>query len=175
MDNVQSDHTHHRSTRPSYSVCFVAHDVTTPTNIGSLFRIADAFGIERIYLCGASPVPPNAKIRKTARHADVVVPFVYESDPLALVERLRGAGYRIISLEITSSSLDLRQVSLAANDKVCLVLGSEKAGVSQALLDASDMAVHIPMVGRNSSMNIATACAVATFALVKAYLPSPSP
>ncbi len=84
---------------------------------------------------------------------------------------LQAAGYRIISLELTSVSIDIRQLVVHASDRICLVLGSENAGVSQTLLDLSEQTVHIPMRGRHSSMNVATACAIATFEITRAFGP----
>jgi len=139
-------------------------------NVGSLFRIADALGIEKIYLSGSSPSPPNGKIKKTSRSTEKYVPFSYEESPLDLIKKLKYEGYEIISLEITSSSMDIRELSLSENEKVCLILGSENSGVCQPLLDASDKIVHIPMVGVNSSMNVAAACSIATFEIVKRFL-----
>ncbi len=170
MENIQLDHSHHRPQAEKYPVCFLAHDMEVPMNVGSLFRIADALGVEKIYLSGSSPSPPNNKIRKTSRSTEKYVPFSYEDSPLDLIKRLKHEEYKIISLEITSSSTDIRDLPLSGNEKVCLILGSENAGVSQPLLDASDETVHIPMVGVNSSMNIATACSIATFEIVKKFL-----
>lgn len=116
-------------------------------NIASLFRIADAFGVEKVYLSGSSPTPPNSKIRKTSRATEQYVPFFHERDPLSLIHKLKSSGYTIISLEITSASIDIRQLSVSDCKKICLILGSEKKGVTQELLDASDHTVHIPMQG----------------------------
>ena len=171
MENIQLDHSHHNAKTQKYPVCLLAHDIDVPMNIGSLFRIADALGIEKIYLSGSSPVPPNNKIRKTSRATEKNVPFSYEENPLDLVKRLKFEGYRIISLEITSSSIDIRELSISNNEKVCLILGSENSGVCQELLDASDKTIHIPMLGQNSSMNVATACSIATFEIIRRFLP----
>ena len=171
MRNVQLDHSHHHARAARYPLCFLAHDIDIPMNIGSLFRIADALGVERIYLSGTSPVPPNTKIRKTSRATEKVVPFSYEDYPLQLVAKLKTQGYTIVSLEITSSSIDIRELTIARDEKVCLVLGSENTGVPQDLLDVSDVTVHIPMLGQNSSMNVATACAIAAFEIVRRYAP----
>jgi len=138
-------------------------------NVGSLFRIADALGVEKIHLTGRSPVPPNDKLRKTSRAAEKYVPFSQAADPLPVLRELKAAGYRIISLELTSASIDIRQLAVGASDRICLVLGSENAGVSQALLNHSEQTVHIPMRGRHSSMNVATACAIATFEITRAF------
>lgn len=140
-------------------------------NVGSLFRIADAFGLERIYLSGSSPVPPNSKIKKTSRSTEKYVPFSYEEDPVGLVKKLKSVGYTVISLEITSTSIDIRQLSISPDEKICLILGSENAGVNSELLNVSDKTVHIPMLGRNSSMNVAAACSIATFEIIRKFLP----
>jgi tRNA G18 (ribose-2'-O)-methylase SpoU len=167
MDTRQFAHGDHTPTGLKIPVCFLAHDIDVPMNVGSLFRIADALGIERIFLTGSSPVPPNTKIRKTSRATEKYVPYAREEDPLAVVEALRAAGYRIVSLELTTASIDIRRFHVSPEDRICLILGSEDSGISQSLLNASDIAVHIPMLGHNSSMNVATACAIASFEISK--------
>jgi len=169
MKNVQLDHSAHNPSQRKYPVCFLAHDIDVPMNVGSFFRIADALGVEKIFLTGNSCTPPNPKITKTSRSTEKYVPYAYVRDPLEVVAVLRHAGYRIVSLEITSASVDLEQLAVAPEDRICLVLGSENAGVSQALLDASDATVHIPMLGTNSSMNVANACSIATYAITRKY------
>ena len=171
MKNVQLEHRHHQASPKTYPVCFLAHDIDIPMNIGSFFRIADAFGVEKIYLSGSSPVPPNGKIRATSRSTEKYVPFSYEQSPVDLLRRLKSGGYTIISLELTSSSTDIRRLGLSRDEKVCLILGAENTGVCQELLDLSDKTLHIPMLGRNSSLNVATACAIATFEIIRRFLP----
>ena len=169
MPDVQLDHSHHRPTGKAFALCYLVHDLDIPANVGSLFRIADALGVQKIYLTGRSVVPPNSKLRKTSRAAEKYVPFNHAADPIPILHELLVGGYRIISLERTRASIDIRDLAVKASDHICLVLGSENAGVSQALLDLSEQAVHIPMVGQNSSMNVATACATATFELTRAF------
>lgn len=170
MKNVQLDHSQHHTALKKYPVCFLAHDIDVPMNIGSFFRIADAFGIEKIYLTGSSPIPPHPKIKKTSRSTEKYVPFLYEKKPLDVVKNLKAEGYTIVSLEITSSSTDIRELTISAHEKVCLILGSENAGISQELLDVSDKTIHIPMLGQNSSLNVATACSIATFEIIRRFL-----
>ena len=169
MQNIQLDHSQHRPARGTFALCYLAHDFDGPMNVGSLFRIADALGVEQIYLTGRSPVPPNGKLRKTSRAAEKYVPFSRAADPMPILRELKLGGYRIISLELTSASIDIRALSVKTTDRICLVLGSESSGVSQTLLDLSEQTVHIPMIGQNSSMNVATACAIATFELTRAF------
>lgn len=138
-------------------------------NIGSLFRIADALGVEKIYLSGTSPTPPNSKIRKTSRATEKAVPFIYEKNPFEIIRMLKSNGYTIVSLEITSNSIDILDMSIPKHSKICLVLGSENKGVNQELLNSSDLTIHISMLGQNSSMNVATVCSIATFEIIRRF------
>jgi tRNA G18 (ribose-2'-O)-methylase SpoU len=142
-------------------VCLLAHDLRDAANVGSLFRIADAFALSCVHLTGGSPRPPDARLRRAARATESHVPWTHEDDPLVLVARLRAAGWRIVALELTTASQDVRAFAVAPGDRVCLVVGAEDAGVAPALLAACDAAVHVPMRGRNSSMNVAVATGIA--------------
>ncbi len=166
MNNTQLDHQQHQRTGDTFPVCLLAHNIDLAANVGGLFRIADALGVEKIYLTGTSPTPPNPKIRKTSRSTDKYVPYSFVADPLTVVSDLRASGYEILSLEVTSGSVPLEELALEGANKVCLILGAENEGVPQALLDASDQTVHIPMLGVNSSMNVAVACSIAAYAII---------
>jgi len=165
--NKQLEHKDHQPSHILYNVRYLAHNIDTPGNVGSLFRLADALGIEHIHLCGYTPVPPHSKIRKTSRAADAIVPFSYTSNPLDVTTQLRQEGFRIISLELSTTSIDIALFTPAPHEKICLVLGAEGQGVSTELLNASDQTVHIPMLGQNSSMNVATACAIASYHITR--------
>lgn len=169
--NVQLTHAEHASQSLKLPVCIIAPDIDSPLNIGSLFRIADALGIETLYLTGSSPVPPHPKIRKTSRATEQFVAHAYHASALKLVKQLRATGYTIVSLEITTHSRDIRSLSSMRFDKVALIVGSENTGIAQALLDASDFTLHIPMLGHSSSMNLANACAIGAFELTRRFMP----
>lgn len=150
-------------------VAIIAHDLTDPLNVGSLFRLADALGVEKLYLSGSTPTPPHPKIRKTARSTEHAVAFEYMHDPLRILDVLRQQGYLSVSLELTRASIDIASIGEHKFDRVCLILGSENDGVNEALLAASDLHVHIPMQGQNSSMNVITAAAIAIYAISRRF------
>ena len=172
MHNKQLEHRHFQRQSKKYPLCILANDIELAANVGSLFRIADALGVEKIFLCGHSPVPPNSKINKTARSTEKTVPYEYAGNALDIIRRLKAENYQIVSLEITSASMDIRDYVVSGEEKICLIVGAENTGINQALLDASDCTIHIPMLGHNSSMNVATACAIAVFEIVRKYLPA---
>ena len=146
----------------------VLDNFQVPANVGSIFRLADALGVDKLYLTGSTPVPPNRNIKKTSRSTEKFVSFEYVSDPLVAIAKLKQLSYQIVALEITDSSQPLAEVEFGQTEKIAVILGAESSGVSQALLDVSDYHVHIPMQGQNSSMNVAVACGIAVYQLIQA-------
>jgi len=166
-ENIQLTHADHVASGKTFPLYLLADSVEDPANIGSLFRLADALGVRHVYLAGASPTPPNAKLRRTARATEQYVEWSHVADPLLLVTEFKRRGVITLALELTRASIDIRQAQLSAFSEVLLIVGSENKGVSQPLLDEVAQTVHIPMLGRNSSMNVVTACAIAIFELTK--------
>ena len=164
--NLQLDHSDHRAAAP-LPLRLLAHDVDIALNVGALFRIADALGVEHLHLSGTSPLPPDPKIRKTSRSAERHVAWSHATDPLETAATLKAQGWRLVSLELSTRSVALDTLAVAPGDRICLVVGAENTGVCQALLDVSDVTVHIPMRGHNSSMNVANACAIAVYEIAR--------
>lgn len=151
----------------TFPISILLYNFNIQVNIGSVFRLADAFGCEHIYLSGTSATPPTRKITKTARAADKYVPFSYHDEPFELVSKLKSDGYRIVSLELTTISQPLSDLSLDNDEKLCLILGSENEGVEAELLELSDEVYYIPMYGEKSSLNVATAAGIALYSILE--------
>jgi len=167
--NTQLQHQQVSKQIKKFPISILANDIEIAGNIGNLFRIADAFGIQKIYLTGTSAVPPKYKIRKAARSTEKKVSFAQSSSAIEVVKQLKSLNTKIISLEITSQSQDLRSFKMSNQQPICVIIGSEKTGISQQLLDLSDHTLHIPMYGENSSMNVANCCAIALYELIRFY------
>lgn len=167
MTDSQLQHTEYKPGGKRYPVCILAHDITDPLNVGSLFRLADALGLEKIYLSGDSARPPDRKLRKTSRSAENHVAYEIQPDPHAIITALKSNGYKIVALEITTSSMALDDFVIQADDKICLIPGAENTGVNADLLAVADAIVHIPMQGNNSSMNLATACSIVAYDIIR--------
>jgi tRNA G18 (ribose-2'-O)-methylase SpoU len=162
-------HADHVNSGIKYPIVFALDQVSDALNVGSVFRLADAFGIERIYLIGKTPHPPDRIITKTARNTEKNVLWEYYDDTTEALRIIREKGYKIISAELTDNSTALSQYHFKTDQKICLVAGSEKNGVSQDILDNSDDVIHIPMLGINSSMNLVTALAVITYQAIMGF------
>ncbi|MBO7265075.1 MAG: RNA methyltransferase [Alistipes sp.] len=141
-------------------VVVVLDNVRSAQNVGSFFRTADAFGIERIELCGISCTPPNREIHKTALGAELSVAWSYHPTTLECVEKLRAEGYKIIAVEQIEGSTMLNDFRAESGVKYALVFGNEVEGVDQAIADVVDSAIEIPQVGIKHSLNVSVSAGV---------------
>lgn len=146
-----------------FPITLVCDRIYFQQNIGSLFRIGEAFGIEKIIFLGKDiPLNPR-KINKTSRSTHLHIPYSEIEENEEVISYLQQNNYEIIALEIASNSKVLKEVELPQNKKIALVLGSEINGVSEALLAISNQIVHITMFGKNSSMNVVQAASIALY------------
>lgn len=168
---IQSSHENHSYSSHRFHIYLFTDKIEIAENIGGLFRIADSFGVSKIYFYGANLDLKSRKIRKASRSCDHHVKFEDVDDVVYSLTQIKEAGYRLIALEKTNQSIDLEQLSILKNEKICLILGSEKYGVSSRVLGLCEEAVHIPMCGENSSMNVVVAGAIASYHLTKCLDP----
>lgn len=141
-------------------VTVVLDNVRSEMNVGSVFRTADAFLIERIVLCGITPQPPKPEIHKTALGAEESVDWKYYPTTLSAVEQLKSEGYVICSIEQVHDSVRLNDFIVNGRQKVAIVFGNEVKGVSQDVVDASDCCIEIPQEGTKHSLNISCCAAI---------------
>ena len=145
-------------------IALVLQSVSYPANVGSLFRIADATGVSKMFLCGITPTPPNQTITKVGRdkHNDVI--WCYEKHAEDALKTLRSEGYHICALELTDASQPYQQVSYP--DKLCLVVGNEDHGVTRSALALCNSSVFVPMYGKGQSLNVHVCAAVVLYHII---------
>lgn len=163
---MQLDHYSSKFVKKKFPIVLVADQVVRPTNVGSLLRLADAFGIEKLIL-GGPPIELNRKVWNTSRATEKVVAFEQTIDTLFELQKLRSKGYLLIGLEITSTSTPLTKIEFKKSQKIALVVGAERYGISENILNVLDDCYHIEMYGQNSSMNVAQATSIALYELTK--------
>jgi len=147
----------------------VCDNVTNAPNLGSLFRIADAFGIEKLILCGEH-ISLGRKMAKTSRATEKTVNYEICTSASNVVENLKNEGFQIISLEITTTSQPIHQFKFSAEKPIALIIGDENFGVSEVILNNSNAIIHIDMFGQNSSMNVVQATNIALYEITKQLL-----
>ena len=138
----------------------ILDDIRSMNNIGSVFRTADAFKVEKIYLCGITATPPHREIQKTALGADETVGWEYIQDVLTLVKDLQKSGYKVAAVEQVEKSVSLLDFQPQNNEKYAFIFGNEVFGVNQAVLDQADFCLEIPQYGTKHSLNISVTAGV---------------
>ena len=132
----------------------ILENIRSLNNIGSIFRAADAFLIEKIFLCGITAKPPNKDIHKTALGSTASVNWEYHNNILDLMDSLKKTGLKIISIEQAENATTLNNFKFEKNANYAFVFGNEINGVSQEVINASDEVIEIPQYGTKHSFNI---------------------
>lgn len=146
-------------------IVIVLDNVRSALNVGSVFRTADAFLLEAIFLCGITATPPNKEIHKSALGATDTVTWKYYAQTLDAIAELQQAGYKIASIEQAEQNTRLDKFFPSLNEKTALVFGHEINGVNQQVVNASDLCIEIPQHGHKHSLNIAVCAGIVVWDL----------
>ena len=138
----------------------ILDDIRSLNNIGSVFRTADAFLIEKIYLCGITAVPPNKEIHKTALGATETVDWEYCENVLEIIKQLQKEKLEVYAIEQVENSVFLNNFKIDINKKYALIFGNEVFGVSQKAVAICDGTIEIPQLGTKHSLNISVSAGI---------------
>jgi tRNA G18 (ribose-2'-O)-methylase SpoU len=152
----------------------ILHNIRSTHNVGSIFRTADAVGVEKIYLCGITPAPRdrfgrvNEKIGKVALGAENFIPWEKVGEASGLIKKLKKEGYKILAVEQSSRSVPYQKIKLTKKDlaKTVLILGNEIKGLPPSILRRVDKILEISMRGKKESLNVAVAFGIVAFNLI---------
>ncbi len=147
-------------------VTIILDNVRSHLNVGSVFRTADAFLIEAIWLCGITGTPPHRDIHKTALGATETVIWYHHPSTIETILQLRQSGYQIISVEQAENATMLNRFIPAPNQKYAIVFGNEVEGVAQDVVSASDTVIEIPQLGTKHSLNIAVSTGIVIWDII---------
>src|SRR6185312_5485475 len=143
-----------------FPIVVVLDNVRSMHNIGSIFRTADGFAVEKICLCGITAQPPHREIEKTALGATQSINWEYFNDPVQAVNRLRADGYQIIAVEQAEKSIMLQDFTVTPGEKYALIFGNEVNGVSDEVMGVIDACIEIPQFGTKHSFNIVVSAGI---------------
>ena len=150
-----------------FPIVVVLDNIRSMHNVGSVFRTADAFLLEAIYLCGYTPQPPHRDINKTALGATETVTWKYFSNTKEAVVQLKEAGYKVYAVEQVEKSIMLDKFSINEIEKIAIVFGNEVSGVEEDVLKLCDGFVEIPQLGMKHSLNISVAAGIVLWEFVR--------
>ncbi len=132
----------------------VLDNIRSLSNVGSIFRTVDCFGIQELYLCGITPRPPHREITKTAIGATKSVDWSHFNTTMDAIHSLKKEGFTIVSVEQTEDSVNLSEADQLSCKKIALVFGNEVDGVDQEVVNASDHCLEIEQFGTKHSLNV---------------------
>ncbi len=148
------------------NIVLVLPNIRSCHNVGAMFRTADAFSIEKLYLVGYTSTPPKIQIDKVSLGAETWMPWEKRGEVKPLVNELKEMGYTILALEKNDQSVNIGDWGLESDaDNIALIVGNEVDGIDEETLELCDVVVHIPMQGKKESLNVSIAAGVAMYAL----------
>lgn len=147
-------------------IAIILDNIRSMNNIGSVFRTADAFCLQKVFLCGITAKPPHREINKTALGATESVDWQYYDNTIDCVKELQKQSYTIIALEQTQNSTMLQNFKIT-NLPLAIILGNEVEGVAQQVIDMCDDVIEIPQYGTKHSFNVSVSCGITLWELFK--------
>ena len=157
----QLSHKDIQNNQQQFPITIVCDAIRTPDNIGMCFRIAESFGVSKIYLHKSSPSTENKTVKRTARNTINQIEHTIYSNFNDTIHKLKEEGNTIIGIEITDKSIDIQDFNFKNLKKIVLLLGSERNGIKN--IEYLDHSICIPMFGRNSSMNVIHSLGIALY------------
>lgn len=152
-------------------VIVVLENIRSAYNVGSIFRTADAFLLQSIYICGYTAYPPHKEIKKTALGAEETVEWKYFKNIEEAINEIKESGYKVYAIEQAEDSWKLGSFEVE-DDKVAVIFGNEVMGVEQNTITLCDGVIEIPQLGMKHSLNVATAAGVVLWELVRSKISS---
>lgn len=153
-----------------FPLIVILNDIRSLNNIGSFFRTADAFNIEKIYLCGITAQPPHREIHKTALGATETIDWEYRKDINELISELKNSGIAVCSIEQAEETVFLHEIPSLKEAKFALVFGNEVDGVDQSVIDSSDYILEIPQFGTKHSLNVSVCAGIVLWEFAKKFM-----
>ncbi len=152
-----------------FPIVVILDDIRSLNNIGSFFRTADAFNVEKIYLCGITAIPPHRDIQKTALGATETIAWEYKKSIVDLSAELKAQGYCLCSIEQTEKTVHLDKIHELNHEKFALFFGNEVNGVNQEVVDLSDTIIEVPQFGTKHSLNVSVCAGIVMWEFAKRY------
>ncbi len=162
-DNVQLTHLTYKHEHKKFPIYLILDNVKDAVNIGSIFRLSDALGVKEIFICGDLSYDDlkNKKLAKVSRNTINYVDYETYPNILECITALQKLNVNILALELTSKSIPIQNYKFEKGKSYAFIIGNERYGISQEVLDNVSDTVHIDMYGNNSSMNLSVATGIA--------------
>jgi len=166
---MQLEHHQDKFQQQKFPIIIVCDKIRTPENIGMALRMADAFGVEKVIIDKESPNPEDRSVKRISRYVNKVINYQLCDEVVLETKKIKALGYKCVALEITSDSKPIESMTLKSGEKIALIIGAERTGISPELLELCSEKYHISMYGTNSSMNVVNSLAIALYEITKKF------
>ena len=145
----------------------ILDNIRSVHNVGSIFRTADAAGVDEIILCGYTPQPidrfgrPRSDLGKVALGAEKSITWKHVEDIKSLIFELQKDGFKVVAIEQAKNSVDYKEIDVG--EKIAFIFGNEPDGIEKEILDICDVVAEIPMKGEKESLNVSVAAGISLF------------
>lgn len=173
MDNLNRKTVEEFKQAEKNSIIVLLDNIRSAYNVGSIFRTADAFLIECIFICGYTPPPTHRSVHKTALGAVDTVDWMQLENIENAIQQLKENGYVVYAIEQAEQSISLEKFTLSSNKKIAVVFGNEVTGVQDIVMQQCDGCIEIPQHGMKHSLNVSVAAGIVLWKLVNSEAPSP--
>jgi tRNA G18 (ribose-2'-O)-methylase SpoU len=167
MDQLQRADVETFKNQEKTAITLVLDNVRSMHNVGSAFRTADGFAIEKIFLCGITATPPHREIEKTALGATQSIPWEHAEETTEAIKTLKELGYTIIAIEQAENSVLLQNFIPAKDAKYALIFGNEVNGVDEEVMTLVDYCIEIPQFGTKHSFNVSVTIGIVTWDFIQ--------
>lgn len=167
MKTRQLEHQEINNEERKFPIAVICDNITSPENVGMIFRISEAMGVDSIYLCGDTPSPDHKRVKKTSRSTEKNVHVHTSNSTLDIIRTLKNESYTCVALEVTSDSSALSKSTFSKQNKLAIVLGNEQHGVADEVLQEVDSSIDITMFGKNTSINVVNSLSIALYEITK--------
>ena len=154
---------------PKIPLIVILDNVRSLHNVGSVFRTADAYCVEKVILCGITATPPNTEIHKSALGAEFSVDWAYYKETTEAVNELKQAGYTVLAIEQAHDSINMDTFKAEKGNKYAVILGNEVKGVQQSVIDLSDDCLELPQFGTKHSLNVSVTAGIVIWEFAKLF------
>ena len=154
---------------PKIPLIVILDNVRSLHNVGSVFRTADAYCVEKVILCGITATPPNTEIHKSALGAEFSVDWEYYKETTEAVNELKQAGYTVLAIEQAHDSINMDTFKAEKGNKYAVILGNEVKGVQQSVIDLSDDCLELPQFGTKHSLNVSVTAGIVIWEFAKLF------
>lgn len=167
MDQLQRADVETFKNQEKTAITLVLDNVRSMHNVGSAFRTADGFAIEKIFLCGITATPPHREIEKTALGATQSIPWEHVEETTEAIKTLKELGYNIIAIEQAENSVQLQNFTPVKDAKYALIFGNEVNGVDEEVMTLVDHCIEIPQFGTKHSFNVSVTIGIVTWDFIQ--------